>query len=165
MGQLVFEKIKRRTAEQFCQSDMKIDDYKGKNAINQMETERLKLLFSAAWENMRNCFGDNVDYERFHDEILYCEETRDYLYCSPPPTARYEMGTRPVLEEVVEGVTRGLSTDRERALALLSYTRDLKNKSGNRDYFYGGTEEELIKKGEKYCERLSRLMVALCEVA
>ena len=34
---------------------------------------------------------------------------------------------------------------------------------GGADYFYGGTEEELIKKGEWFCERVARVMVALCE--
>ena len=33
------------------------------------------------------------------------------------------------------------------------------------DYVYGGTEEELIAKGEWLCEGLSRLYVPLCEVA
>src|SRR5690606_21465378 len=33
------------------------------------------------------------------------------------------------------------------------------------DYMYGGTEEELIAKPDILCETLSRLMIALCEVA
>lgn len=144
---------------------MNIEDYKGKNIIHRVKSDTLKKLWEVKWELMYRNFGNNVDYQRMHDEILYCPETRDYLYSSPPPAPRYERGTRPILEQVVEQVTSGLSTDREKALALMVYTKDLKIKSGNRDYFYGGTEEELIKKGEKYCERLARLLVALCEVA
>jgi hypothetical protein len=144
---------------------MNIEDYKGKNIRDRQPTETLKKLWDIKWEMMRLNFGDNVDFERMNDDILYCRETEDYLYNSPPPAPRYERGTRPILEKVVDEVTKGLETDRERALALLVYCEDLKWKSGNRDYFYGGTEEELLKKGEKYCERLARLMVALCEVA
>ena len=144
---------------------MNIEDYKGKNIIDRMPTETLRKLLEIQRVIGRLSFGDNVDFEREEDEILYCPETEDYLYNSAPPTPRYERGTRPILEKVVEETTRGLSTDRERALALLVYCKDLKKRSGNRDYFYGGTEEELIKKGEKYCERLARLMVALCEIA
>jgi hypothetical protein len=36
-------------------------------------------------------------------------------------------------------------------------------KVGGADYFYGGTEEELIKESEWFCERVARVMVALCE--
>jgi hypothetical protein len=125
----------------------------------------MRELWDVTWEMMHSGFGDNVDFERMHDDILYCEETHDYLYNSEPPKPRYERGTRPILEKVVDEVTAGLTTAREKALALLVYVRDLKKKSGNRDYFYGGTEEELIKKGEKYCERLARLLVGLCEIA
>ena len=77
----------------------------------------------------------------------------------------YEFGSRPILEEAVNKATEGALTDRERVLGLMSYIRDLKKKSGGRDYFYGGTEEELIKKGERYCERVARLMCALSEIA
>ena len=144
---------------------MKVEDYKGKNIKDRLTSETLKSLFEALWQGQFNNFGDNVDYQRMHDEILYCDATHDYFYNSPPPAPRYERGTRPVLEKIVDEVTKGLTTNREKALALLVYVRDVKIKSGNRDYFYGGTEEELIKKGEKYCERLARLMVALCEIA
>jgi len=144
---------------------MDIEKYKGKNISKLFDSDILKEFWAAKWKSMHYAFGDNVDYERMNDEVLYCEETADYLYSSPPPVPRYARGSRPILEAVVDEVTRGLSSDKEKALALLVYVRDLKKKSGNRDYFYGGTEEELIKKGEKYCERLARLLVALCEIA
>lgn len=144
---------------------MNIENYKGKNIIDRLNSELLQELFRVKWENMHKNFGDNVDYERMYDEILYCPETHDYLYNSPPPTPRYERGSRPVLENIVDGVIAECTTAREKALALLVYVRDVKKRSGNRDYFYGGTEEELIKKGEKYCERLARLFVALLEIA
>lgn len=109
-------------------------------------------------------FGENVEYERLFHQMLLCPETKDYLYRAPEkPT--YEWGTRPVLEKAVAEATKGAATDRERVLGLMCYIRDLKDKSRGNDYFYGGTEEELIKKGERYCERVSRLMCALCEIA
>ena len=113
---------------------------------------------------MRVAFGENVDYERLFHQMLLAPETEEYLYSAPAPTS-YEQGSRPVLEEAVRIATEGSSTERERVLGLMCYIRDLKEKSGGRDYFYGGTEEELIKKGERYCERVARLMCALCEIA
>ena len=145
--------------------DMNIENYKGKNIIDRLESDTLKELFRVLWEGQLLTFGDNVDFQRMHDEILYCDATHDYLYNSAPPAPRYQRGTRPILEKIVDETIAGLTTDREKALALLAYVRDVKIKSGNRDYFYGGTEEELIKKGEKYCERLARLFVALLEIA
>ena len=68
-------------------------------------------------------------------------------------------------EQAVKEACKDCTTEREKAIALMVYIRDLKKKSDGYDYFYGGTEEELIKKGERYCERVSRLMDALCEIA
>jgi hypothetical protein len=45
------------------------------------------------------------------------------------------------------------------------YKRKSWHKRGFAEYVYGGSEEELIQKGEQLCECLGRLHVALCEVA
>lgn len=140
-----------------------LDKYKGIHIADCLQGTARELYLSNR-EYMHEAFGDNVEYERYDDQILYCEQTRAYLY-SPPPKTEYAFGTRPVLEDVVKSVCEGCQTDREKAIALMVYIRDLKKKSNGYDYFYGGTEEELIKKGERYCERVSRLMDALCEIA
>ena len=46
----------------------------------------------------------------------------------------------------------------------MCFCRDLYKQNDGILLFYGGTEEELIKKGEQLCECLARLMVALCEI-
>ena len=52
----------------------------------------------------------------------------------------------------------------DKALALMRFCRDAHLEAGREpshdDYVYGGTEEELIAKGEWLCEGLSRLYVA-----
>ncbi|MBQ7362999.1 MAG: hypothetical protein IJW48_00970 [Clostridia bacterium] len=113
---------------------------------------------------MKEAFGENVEYERLFHQTLLAPETEEYLY-SVPERPTYEWGSRPVLEAAVAEATRGCKTERERVLGLVAYIRDLKEKSHGYDYFYGGTEEELIKKGERFCERVARLMCALSEIA
>ncbi len=125
---------------------------------------KAKDAFTSVMDYMHAGFGDNVDYERLLDLVLYCPETRDYLY-AVPEVPKYQKGSRPFLEAEVEKACKGSKTDREKALALMCYIRDLKQKSNGYDYFFGGTEEDLIKKGERYCERVARLMSGLCDVA
>ena len=65
-------------------------------------------------------------------------------------------------------MTAGCNTQREKMLALMRFCRDLYKKREGipfSEYIYGGTEEQLIDKGEELCECLGRLMVALCEIA
>ena len=149
-----------------------IEQYTGINIADRFEGVKRDLYLSC-WEYMHKAFGDNVEFERMKYQILLCPETRDYLYRAPEPS-RYIYGSRPVLEKIVYDLTAPLKTEREKALAILVYIRDLyktncmlRGSDGNDwiDYFYGGTEEELIKKGEWLCERVARLMAALCEIA
>jgi transglutaminase-like putative cysteine protease len=140
-----------------------IEYYSGMNIPNRLEG-LARDVFLTNWEYMHQAFGDNVEFERLAYQTLLCSQTVDYLYAKPEPVS-YVRGTRPILDKVVDEVCAGCNTDREKALALLSFIRDLRLKVDGRDYFYGGTEEELIKKGERYCERVARLMVALCEIA
>lgn len=121
-------------------------------------------LFLTSWDYMHKAFGDNVEFELLADMTLLCNKTKEYLYQKPGKTA-YVRGLRPALDNIVDTVCKDACTEREKVLALFAFVRDLHLKSGRCDYFYGGTEEEQIKKGEFLCERVSRLMVALCEVA
>jgi len=141
----------------------KIKKYTGL-AIADVLPAKAAKMYLACLEYMHEAFGDNVEYERLSEQILLCDETRDFLYSSPNPT-RYQKGTRPILEKTVSDVCNGCATDKEKVLAILAFIRDLRLKFDGLDFFYGGTEEELIKKGERFCERVSRLMVSLCEVA
>ncbi|MBQ4527278.1 MAG: hypothetical protein II998_04320 [Clostridia bacterium] len=124
-----------------------------------------KNVFVSLMDYVHVAFGDNVDYERLADVILYCPETRDYLYNTPPHETRYINGSRPELEKIVEEITKNCSCDREKVIAFMVFIRDLRKKSYGYDFFFGGTEEELIKKGERYCERVVRIMSAFCEIS
>ena len=144
-------------------TEFRIEDYSGINIADRLDTVGRELFLSNL-NYMRLAFGDNVEYERLLQQILLCDKTKDYLYSTPKPTS-YECGSRPVLEKIVDEVCKDAKTETDKALSLMRYIRDLKDKVDGRDYFYGGTEEELIKKGERYCERVSRLMCGLCDIA
>ena len=142
---------------------MRLEDYSGMNIPDRLSPKaRETFLTNLAY--MHAAFGDNVEYERLFHQTLLCPETIEYLYTPPTPVS-YKVGSRPILERAVEEATRGCTTECDKVIGLMSYIRDLKEKSGGRDYFYGGTEEELIKKGERYCERVARLMCGLCDIA
>jgi len=140
-----------------------LEAYTGRS-IGDRLTGCARELFLTCWDYMHRAFGDNVEFELMADLVLLCGKTKDQLY-GPPEKTAYLRGSRPILEGVVDRVCQGTATEREKVLALFAYVRDLHLRSGRRDYFYGGTEEEQIKKGDFYCERVSRLMMALCEIA
>ena len=139
-----------------------INAYKGKNI-----SERLcgieKELYDTAWSSMEALWGNNVEFQRLSEQILLCDETESFLYSNDAPTVKYIRGERPILDKIGDEICAGLESEREKVLAILAYIRDMHKKVGGADYFYGGTEEELIKKSEWFCERVARLMVALCE--
>lgn len=140
-----------------------LKEYSGSRIPDKLPPLERELYFCCL-EYMHEAFGDNVEYERLlNDQVLLCPATREALYLAPGPT-KYRRGMRPALDEIVDAVTADAKCELDSAIAIVAYIRDLKEKSGGRDYFYGGTEEELIKKGERYCERVARLMVALLEV-
>ena len=136
--------------------------YTGKNIADRLEGIE-RECYLAAWDWMEYAWGENVEFQRMRSHILLCDETRAYLYGGEAPKCRYVRGTRPVLDKLGDEICQGLETERERVLAILCYIRDMHERVGGADYFYGGTEEELIKKSEWFCERVARVMVALCE--
>jgi len=141
-----------------------IELHMGKNIADRL-TGTAREAYVALVDYMHIAFGDNVDYERLNDLILYCPQTRDYLYSTPPQTPYYKIGSRPLLEQITAQLCEGCKSEREKVIAFMTYIRDLRHKSSGHDYFFGGTEEELIKKGERYCERVVRIMSAFCEIA
>ncbi len=139
-----------------------INAYKGINIAERLDGIE-KELYETAWNSMHLLWGDNVEFQRLAEQILLCEETAGYLYPETAPCVKYIRGTRPILDRLGDEICAGLATEREKVLAILRYVRDMHEKVGGADYFYGGTEEELIKKSEWFCERVARVMVALCE--
>lgn len=140
-----------------------MDLYTGTNIVGQLRDEYQKESYRAVCNQLYLNYGLNVDYERLASQILLCDDTRDFLYQTPIPV-RYISKTRPELERIVQEITANCKTQREIVLAIMCYIRDLHKKYNCKILFYGGTEEELIKKGEFLCECVSRLMVALCEI-
>jgi hypothetical protein len=120
-------------------------------------------------ERVLGYYGEDggVDVEVIDDQIILNQRTVEYLYSEyTPRETRYEPGSRPMLEAVVNEHVRDGMTDRERALALMRRVRDNQDCGLARPgLFNGGTEEELIKRGAIMCNEVARLYVCLCQIA
>lgn len=146
-----------------------LEAYTGKVAADRIVGEARRDVYLLNYEQLGVNYGENVDFQLRRQQVILCPQTVAYLYGDfTSAKVRYKRGMRPELDNVVAQVSAGCVTDREKALALMRFCRDLyKKKTDIRmaDYVYGGTEEQLIAKPDILCETLSRLMVALCEVA
>ncbi len=144
--------------------------YTGLAAVERVVGEARKRAVRLNHAQLRANYGETVDFQLRDRQVLLCAQTVDVLYSAYTPSeVRYVRGSRPELERIVAEVTRGCATGTEKALALMRYCRDLYRAewygAGFENYVYGGTEEQLIEKGEILCECLGRLHVALCEIA
>ena len=143
--------------------------YTGKDAWKMLVGEKRQKVYNVNDKCMEVNYDESVDFQLRRQQVILCPQTAEYLYTQFTPTkVRYQKGSRPQLEKTVAEVTEGCHSDREKALALMRFCRDLYKKREGIEfskYIYGGTEEQLIEKGEELCECLGRLLVALCEVA
>lgn len=148
-----------------------VDDlgpYTGREAADAIMGEDRRWAYLLNHEQLAVNYGENVDFQLRREQVILCPQTEDVLYGDfTPLQTRYQPGSRPQLEAIVKGQTAGCECDREVALALMRFTRDLylRHEGPQDGSIYGGTEEQLIAKGERLCECLGRLYVALCEVA
>ena len=138
--------------------------YMGNNIASRLSGAKRRAYF-ANYNGMRANYGDTVDAALLDVQILFCDETRKFLYSEPWTKTDYKKGSRPELENTVARLTEGKSGDFDKALSIVRFCRDLYKKFRGRILFDGGTEEELIKKGEQLCECLARLAVSLSEIA
>ncbi len=138
--------------------------YTGNN-IEAHLTGARKEAFRLNRMQMKANYGNNVDGALLDRQILLCDATAKALYDDAWNQIRYIPGSRPELEKTVHAITAGISSKTNQVIAIMNFCRDLYQKNGGRILFYGGTEEELIKKGEQLCECSARLMVSLCEIA
>ncbi|MFB3891036.1 MAG: transglutaminase domain-containing protein [Phycisphaerae bacterium] len=108
-----------------------------------------------------------VDVEVIDDQITLNQKTVEYLYSDYTPLGiHYVEGSRPLLEAVVAQNVKPGMTARQKALALMRRVRDNQDMGLARpSLFYGGTEEELLKRGALMCNEVSRLYVCLCQIA
>ena len=144
--------------------------YTAMTASKRINGEWRQKAFVFNYEQLAVNYGENVDFQLRKEQIILCPQTVDFLYSQTMlPVLRYKKGTRPALEKVVEKITANCRNEQEKALQIMRFCRDLKFKAQypNSDprFQFGGTEEELIAKGEDLCETLGRLFVALCEIA
>ncbi|HUV38392.1 MAG TPA: transglutaminase-like domain-containing protein [Planctomycetota bacterium] len=115
---------------------------------------------------------DTVDGQTSHEWVRLCEATAEDLYGEyTPQEIACKQGSRPELERFVEAATAGAHSERDRAVGIMRFVRDLHTlrpdtgTKGTDDLFHGGTEEEVIKKGSNMCNEQARVFCALCQVA
>ena len=83
-----------------------------------------KYGLPAPFPQQKNALGNctaGVDMWQANHFVGYCAETARYLYeAYTPTTLQYRKGPFPLCEKIVAQYTAGLTTDREKALALLT---------------------------------------------
>lgn len=120
-------------------------------------------------ERVLGYYGEQggVDVEVIAHQVILNERSQAYLYSEfTPSELRYTPGARPLLEAAVrECVKPGMSV-REKALALMRRVRDNQDRGLRQpDLFHGGDEEDLLKRGARMCNEVSRLYACLCQIA
>jgi len=120
-------------------------------------------------ERVLGYYGENggVDVELIRDQVALTPKTKDYLYGAYTPLElKYVPGTRPMLEAAVRETVRPGMDERARALALMRRVRDNQDRGLKKwDLFFGGDEEDLLKRGARMCNEVSRLYACLCQIA
>src|SRR5690606_3986278 len=117
-----------------------------------------------------------VDWAIFDDAVVLQASTVDYLYSDFTPFEQpYVRGSRAYLERIVDAVTAGITGERDKALALLDWCRDipftytrgawLAGGQSAGDVFHGGAEEEVIRKGSGMCNEQARVLGILAQIA
>jgi hypothetical protein len=114
-------------------------------------------------ERVLGFYGEDggVDVEVINDQIILNERTREYLYSAyTPKEIKYERGSRPLLDKVVAEHVRPSMSDREKALALMRRVRDNQDHGlASPNLFYGGNEEDQLRRGAIKCHELTPLNV------
>ena len=146
-----------------------LEAYTGRRAAERIVGPLRQRAYLLNYEQLGINYAENVEYQLRREQVILCPQTVDFLYTEFTPAAvTHEPGTRPGLEEVVADAAAGCTTAQQKVLGLMRFCRGLYKRDRVDDYskyIYGGTEEQLIKKGERLCECLGRLFVALCEIA
>lgn len=146
---------------------MDLKPYQGLDYDGPDDFRRLTMEYIEQVEAVSDYRG-TVDDLVFHREaVTLCEATMKYLYTEYTPLETgYSPGSRPVLERVVAKVTDSAMGEREKALALLAWVRDLPDlQPPAREKFHGGTEEEVIEARSSLCGNQARLFAVLAQVA
>jgi len=145
------------------------EEYRGRNQQSLIDNPLTRRGVDLWLERVLGFYGENggVDIEIINDQLTLNAKTVDYLYSEYTPLdLHYKPGSRPMLEAVVAEHASAGMTARQKALALMRRVRDNQDLGLARpDLFYGGSEEELLKRGAIMCNEVSRLYVCLCQIA
>jgi hypothetical protein len=107
-----------------------------------------------------------VDVEVIEGQLLLNETSADYIYSDfTPLEIKYEKGSRPLLEQVVNENTDENMNDMEKMLALMRKCRDNRDNKPSSVTFTGGNEEELLKRGAIMCNEIHRVFACLCQIS
>ncbi|MEA3401600.1 MAG: hypothetical protein U9R79_10205 [Armatimonadota bacterium] len=162
------ERMQELYRGEIATTEEELAPYTGRKAAEAIVGEDRRWAYLLNYEQLAVNYGENVEFQLRRQQVILCPQTVDVLYSAFTPTETdYREGSRPELEAVVAEVTADCETERERALALMRFCRDLYKRDDRAwdEHVFGGTEEQLIAKGERLCECLGRLYVALCEIA
>jgi hypothetical protein len=108
-----------------------------------------------------------VDIAIIDGQLPLTAETAGTIYADfTPPKPTYARGDRPALEAVVDATVAADMPDRQKALALMRRCRD-NGRHGQipQDSFWGGSEEDLLRRGAKMCNEISRVFCCLAQIA
>jgi hypothetical protein len=127
----------------------------------------LAKVLAAYGENGESDTSGGIDVEIIEGQLGLCAKTAEYIYSAfTPLTLHYQPGSRPMLERVVAEVTQPEMSEREKFFAILRRCRDNRHRGmASPALFQGGSEEELLKRGARMCNEISRIFVCLCQVA
>lgn len=119
-------------------------------------------------ERVLAAYGEKpcVDIQVIAGQLILNRKTADYIYTRfTPLKLRYKPGSRLFLEKVLASVVRPKMSEKEKFLAILRRCRDNRDAASPKIQFFGGTEEDLIKRGAIMCNEISRVFVVLCQIA
>jgi len=109
-----------------------------------------------------------VDVEIIAGQLVLNAKTAEYIYSEQftPRRIKYQPGSRPMLEKIANDLTTNVAEPKEKALAIMRWVRDNRDRGLKPKLrFDGGTEEELIKRGAIMCNEVSRLFCVLAQIA
>lgn len=147
-----------------------LKEYTGVKVYGKLDPATSGKLYVLNFTQLYVNYNGGVDFQLRSEGVLLTPENKNILYSAGAvPECRYRSGSRPELEQIVKAITACCTNERDKALMIMRFCRDLYKKKPYpvewEKYIFGGTEEELILKGEILCEALARLQVAMCEIA
>ena len=128
--------------------------------------------FGPAYQKMLNNdthAAGSVDRVLAEQMVRLCSDTVTYLYTDYTPTVvRYIKGSRTELEGYIEQVTANCHSYEERIERIVQFTTKLADKATGEvleSMRFGGTEEDIIRRGSDWCTDIARVACSLCQIA